>query len=223
MSRSSYAKIINFGPQGPNPVNDPLSYTMNDTLDRGFLHGGSAAITGPHSKNAQLYMSQYCAEKWDQFCENASTDQTVSFPNQMITCGGSTLCTAATANTLTAGDMLVRNTATRKYLVEMNGCTQKYEPFDPTVPTSPLISTWVRTNQTVSGGCVPVYDLADPVSIDSDPVMNKILDKPVIAMDLLVNLYTNMKLKGTLHMLHGTRLGNFYQNFDLFRSRGGLS
>ena len=118
------------------------------------------------------------------------------------------------------GEILVRNTAQEKYLVAMsNNCQRAYEPFDPTVANSPLISTWVpmgngcnnQGNCETSNTCIPIYAV-DAKTIDDDPVMNKVLDKPYIAMDLLVNIYNNAKASNTLRDLKGTRIYNFFMS-----------
>lgn len=45
--------------------------------------------------------------------------------------------------------------------------------------------------------------------------MNKILDKPVIALDILKRIYVDMKREGTLSQLKGTRIGAFFEkNFN---------
>ena len=77
---------------------------------------------------------------------------------------------------MTAGEVLVHNTAARKYLVSMVGAHKKYEPFDPTVATSPLISYWVPSDNCpmTLGKPVPIYAV-DPSKIDQDPVMDRIL------------------------------------------------
>ncbi|MGL5357019.1 MAG: hypothetical protein ACRDAQ_10860 [Cetobacterium sp.] len=41
--------------------------------------------------------------------------------------------------------------------------------------------------------------------------MNKILDNPRIAMQMLTNIKNTMIQMGTFHLLKGTRLGNFYK------------
>jgi hypothetical protein len=96
--------------------------------------------------------------------------------------------------------------------------------FDPTVASSPMYSEWISgegycstggcDNQSNTGACVSVYGV-DPVTINSDPLMNKILDKPIIAIDILKRIYVDMKREGTLNQLSGTRLGDFFQkNFN---------
>jgi hypothetical protein len=123
---------------------------------------------------------------------------------------------------LNAGEILVRNTAARKYLQQMGNCQLEYQPFDPTVPQSPLISTWTGSSHGLTDRCVPVYAV-DPATIDKDPVMTKLLRKPEIGFDILVNIYNTMKRQGNLSSLHGTRLGQFYAESNFFIARGGLN
>ena len=88
-------------------------------------------------------------------------------------------------------------------------CSKKFEPFDPNVASSPLISYWTPSDG--SDNCVPIYSV-DASKIDTDPVMNKILAKPAIALDILINIYNSMKRANTLSQLSGTKLGVYYKN-----------
>jgi hypothetical protein len=169
------------------------------------MHGSLGEKHGPGSKSCQAFMSQYCSENWDNVCEYASKNKSNVYPNNLQACNGNSdvLC-----NNLTSGDILIQNTAARKYLVEMiGGCNIKYEQFDPTVATSPIISYW----QGGCNSCVPVYAV-DPKKIDNDPVMNKILDRPIIAWSILVNIYNTAKRKGTLNKLKGTKIYKFFMS-----------
>lgn len=215
--RNSYTSVSSFGSNMYSPVNNPLTYCIGDNMDQRFLHGGNASIYGQHSRPCQLYLSQYCAEKWDGFCEIASRNTSVITPDQFgCTNSGVVACEGGTA-----GDALVFNTATRKYLVKMNGAHKKYEPFDPTVPTSPMISYWESDNCFYSKPGIPEYAV-NPETIDDDPVMNKILAKPMIAMNILINIYNTMKRYGTLSKLYKTKLGYFYNVHPYFKSKGGI-
>jgi hypothetical protein len=50
--------------------------------------------------------------------------------------------------------------------------------------------------------------------------MNKILGKPSIAIDILINIYNTMKNNNTLKDLKGTRLGGFFsENFNYFDNK----
>lgn len=203
-----YSSIKDFGSNMKSlDVENPLSYCLNSTVDQTFLHSGNSYIYGQYSKPCQAFLSDYCAQNWDGFCELASRNTNVSFPNQL---SGQNI----NSNGLTAGDLLVRNTASAKYLVHMGGnCVQRFEPFDPTVANSPLIYYWGSKDYTADK-CEPYYAV-DSRIIDSDPIMNKILYKPYIALDILSNIFETMTAAGTIHTLKGTKLGKFYELFPL--------
>lgn len=213
--KSAYSKIINFGPNITDYSSNPLSYCMNSTLDNEFTHGSTGNLFGQHSAKCQMFMSDYCSKRWDANCEVSSMNINKSYPNNIGSCG-----TAGSIG-LTAGDILVQNTAAKKYLVENYNCHWNYEPFDPTVANSPLVRN-IMANPCNSQGnrqCVPVYEV-NPETIDIDPVMDKILMKPQIAALILVNIYNTMKRKGTLGDLTKTKLGRFYSvNNDYFENK----
>lgn len=218
MNKSTYRNISDFGSNAYAPVNNPLTYCLNNTMDQRFLHGSSSDTMGQHSKSCQMFLSDYCSDKWDGFCEVASKNTATYLPNiAPINCDS----TGTTSLGLTAGESLIHNTAKKKYLVSMGNCIKKFEPFDPNVATSPMISYWVPGTCTGVGTCIPVYGV-DPNTIDDDIVMNKILFRPVIAIDLLVNIYNSMKRKGTLSKLNGTKLGMFYNANPYFKKLGGV-
>jgi hypothetical protein len=210
MNRNTYRSITDFGSNAYFPVNNPLTYCINNQVESKFAHGGQTHNISPNSKSCQNYMSEYCASEWDDFCEYASNNkdyqnihQSSSFPFR----------------SLNSGEILIRNTAAQKYLVEMINGEKKYEPFDPTVATSPMISYWVNSNHATM---IPIYSV-DPTKIDQDPVMDKIINNPIIAFEILVNIRNTMKNKGTLQQLKGTKLGNLYENLPYFKNKGGLS
>jgi len=204
--KSAYSKIIDLGPNTIDYGSNPISYCMNSTLDNEFTHGSNGDLYGQHSSKCQMFMSDYCAKKWDANCEVTSMNNSKKYPNNIGAHG-------SIGNTdLTAGDILIQNTASKKYLIENYNCTWEYEQFDPTVANSPL----VRKSR---GKCVPVYEV-NPETIDSDPVMDKILVKPHIAILILINIYNTMKRKGTLGNLSNTKMGRFYSvNRDYFEKK----
>lgn len=229
---NSYASIGNFGPGVNNsPQSNPLSYCTLTGLDSGFMHtlGSAGTLSGPGNAQCQLFMAQYCAtnpEGWNGICEYMSQDTNRGAnPNTVQTCNGpSGSCfSSCIGNALTNGQILIRNTAQEKYLVAMsNNCQRIYEPFDPTVAGSPMVSKWMPVSNGAScgsaqgcsapGKCIPIYAIKDPKNIDNDPVMNKVLAQPWIATDILVNIYNNAMRNGTLQQLVGTKLYRFFMN-----------
>lgn len=221
----SYISISQFG-SGGSKATDPLSYCAVNGLESSFSHtlGASASLIGPTSENCQRYMGAYCAKNWDGVCEYVYHNTNRMIPNQVAGCStniGGPCNGSGLGNQSTYGQLLLRNTASEKYLKGMSSnCVQQFFPFDPTVADSPLISKWV-SKQSVGDGdcgigcgsnvCVPYYGV-DPVTIDSDPVMNKILEQPWIAMDILVNIYNNAVSSGQLDSLRGTKIHNFFSS-----------
>ena len=207
----NYKRISDFGSSITTKGNNPLTYCVLDTMNSGFNHGGIAeTVSGKYGKNCQAFMASYCANNWDDVCEFASQNRQISYPNNQQRCGTSS---GVACQGLTAGEVLVANTAARKYLSEMGGlCSLKYEPFDPTVASSPLISYWEGgCNTQGNNGCVPVYEV-DPDKINDDPVMERILAKPKIALPILVNIYNTALRKNTLSKLEGTKLHGFFHS-----------
>jgi hypothetical protein len=210
-----YTNISDFGSNAKSESTDPLTYCLGNTIDQRFLHGGHSDTYGQDSRPCQIYLAEYCSTQWDDICEVASRNKSISFPNNAgRSCGEKSVQACYGLN---SGETLIHNTAKRKYLVKIHGCVKKYEPFDPTVASSPLISYWVSE----TGNCIPVYGV-DPTKIDDDPVMNKILAKPTIAFDVLINIYNTMKRKNTLSSLKGTKLGMFYSVYPYFKNKGGM-
>jgi hypothetical protein len=214
MSNSSYACISRFGNSiaKTDETINPLTYCLLATVDAPFSHGEIAnTLSGKYSKNGQAFMSDYCSNNWNEVCEFASQDRNRNYPNTLSTCGGAS---DVECRDLNAGEILVANTAARKYLVQMGGsCSLRQEPFDPTVASSPMVSFWSSGPCNMQGneGCIPVYAV-DPATIDSDVVMNKLLAKPTIAWDILVNIYNTAKRTGKYDGLMGTKIYNFFQS-----------
>jgi len=218
MRRNNYSNISNFGPSGAySPSNNPLNYCVNgDTVDSGFMHGGIGLTIGSaHGKHCQAFMSDYCSENWDGICEYESENQSRIYPNNLQNCHS---CSEVSVGNLDAGQVLIRNTAQKKYLKNMGGnCGVEFQPFDPSVANSPLVGFFTGGgercchNQQGNNQCIPVYAV-DPKTIDNDPVMNKILVNPGIAWGILVNIYNTAVNDGTLNGLKGTKINNLFES-----------
>ncbi len=207
MMKSNYRQINTFGNstncnnfEPDISVNNPLTYCLNDVIDIPFSHGSNSYIYGQSNKSCQQFMADYCANKFDEYCVYASKNTNSIFPNNLSGQPGG-------RSTLNAGEILIYNTAAKKYLKEMNGnCYLQTEPFDPVVSNSPFISSWVSEDNS----CRPVYTIKDTTNIDNDVVMNLLLEKPYIGLDILLSIYDTMKKEGRLSLLNSTKLGKFY-------------
>lgn len=214
MKNYSYKSISKFGSNEYSDVNNPLTYCVGNNMDQRFIHGSMAPVNGNNTSQCQLFMSDYCAEGWDAFCELESKNTSTSYPVQSpVDVTDSSLCMGK------AGDLLIANTAARKYLLKMHNATEKYEAFDPNVANSPMIRYWVSNS--CSGSGVPEYAV-DPKKIDDDVLMDKILENPNIALNILINIYNTMKRHDTLFELKRTKLGKFYNSHPYFKEKGGV-
>ncbi|UUT40523.1 hypothetical protein [carnivorous sponge associated iridovirus] len=200
-----YAQLSQFGASPVNalPVynNDPLTYCIGSNASQRFNHGSHAVTYGQNSRPCQVYMANRCAQNWDGVCEYAASKTANEEYSQVA---DSMFAGNQQTIGLSSGDVLLKNTAQDRFRIGMMNCELRTEPFDPVNPSSPYISYYVGQN------CVPQYAV-DPTTIDQDIVMNKILDRPHIAKQLLINIKNTMVRQGTFHRLKGTRLGNFYR------------
>jgi len=201
---SNYREIRNFGVNaGLSEIINPMSYCLNTGLTNGFLHGSSSENFGLNTYACQYFLTQYCSNEWDDYCEIASLRTDNSVPNSQLFPGMN-----ASIYNLTAGEMLVRNTFIQKYLVEVKNGKVIYEPFDPTVASSPMIARWVKDE--FGGEITFTYDV-NPSIIDSCPLMNRILASPNTCNDILNSIYLKRVRENKTHELKGTFLGKFYQ------------
>lgn len=218
MNKSSsyqYQNIKSFGYQVKGlAVNNPLSYCLSSGMDNSFMHGGHAGkILNRETKPCQSYISEYCSNNWDEYCELESKNN-----SRLSNALNSEQNTLNATIGLTAGEVLIYNTASKKYIIRREGsCKLVSTQFDPTVASSPMYNEWVSSGGICftgcgedGGDCVPVYGV-NPSTIESDPLMNKILNKPAIALDILKKIYVDMKKEKTLFQLKGTRLGSFFE------------
>lgn len=192
---ASHSTMLN----GPYYSNDPLTYCLGNNMSQRFNHGGNADIYGQNSKPCQAYLSEKCAKKWDGVCEYAYAHTTDDY----INANPMSFNEGIDAQGMNSGEILLLNTAQKKYLWKMFNCEAVTEPFDPMVPASPLITTWRGMN------CIPMYAV-DPKTIDTDIVMDKLLSKPWIAKNLFANIRNTMLRRGDFYMLKGTKLGGLY-------------
>lgn len=196
--KNNYINISQFGQMGNPLVDNPLSYCMLDNMDNKFIHGSNQL--GQNSKKCQMFMSDYCSKSWDDNCKIFSENMNRGLPNNIPQYNS--------LYDLSEGEILILNTASKKYLINKNENNIRYEPFDPNVANSPLVSYKICND-------TPMYSV-NPNEIDNDPVMNKILNKPTIALSILVNIYNTMKRNGTLESLLNTKLGQFFSSNRVF-------
>ena len=221
-----YRQISDFAPNIDNQYSaDPLFYCTTDGLDSQFLHGSQGRIFGRYNKHCSEFLSTRCAKNWDEVCEAISHDRETRYPNMSgplpsYTGGKFNVC-------LPYGEQLVRDAAIKKYKMMTLDCNLQCEPFDPTVPNSPMICFETRTNCNTAGSssvsaciggseggvCEAIYAITpeQAKNLDNDPLMNRLLNKPEIALDLLENIYKTLQKNNQLGLIQNTRLAKFYQ------------
>ena len=198
MNNYNYINLSSYGKNINNIYANPMLYCLNTETDNSFYVGGATRGLKPGSKKCTLFLSDYCAKNWDSTCETLYNDKSKPFVLENID---------GSANPkMTSGQKLLYETACKKYLSQLLTGEIKYEMFDVIVPESPKVSYWQRQNNKI----VPEYEIKNPENINSDPVMNHILENPEMYMNILINIYNTMNRKGTLKRLKGTNLGNFY-------------
>jgi hypothetical protein len=202
------------GGQKQQSFDDPIAMCLSQGLDRKFSYGGAAGnLTGPQSAQCQNMFADRCAKEWDGFCEyyyqeygkNGKNGNNRIWPNVVSRQWEAKYNIPSYA---TLGDHLLRNTAERKYCTYVN-CSPQMAPFNPLDPNSPFIST----NKTIGvSGCVPLCSNINPKTIDSDPVMNRMLENPEPVLPTLVNICNTARQQKI--NLKGTKLGNVCENFS---------
>lgn len=180
---------------------DPLTYCLGNDLSQKFNHGGNSYLYGQNSRPCQIYLAQRCARNWDAVCDWACDARS----NQEKRVAVGTLAQDWPVQGLTAGDLLLRNTCLEKYRVTMDGCEVKREPFDPLVARSPMLIHFQGRY------CRPTYGLKYPIEwSDDDVVLQKLLDRPYVAPDVLRDLYASYLRSGACFSSE-TRLQRFFQ------------
>jgi hypothetical protein len=109
---------------------------------------------------------------------------------------------------LTQGQMLLRNSAERKYL-QYPYLSNKYQQFDPNVANSPMIRIPMDYD-----GYSSVNVVLDTTKIDNDPLMNACIEDYKSCSDVFSYIYQVYKNK--LLNLNGTKLGKHFDNNSLF-------
>ena len=177
-----------------NPVDMCVFSDVNKSLTGGVL----GYRYGPSNENCQLFMSERCSKNWDSVCDIASKNSTAQYPNTATIRGNAQGSPLEITGGSTVGAQLIHNAGQRRFCKFSNSNIQQF-PFDPTNLSSPTVT---RINRSQYGNN-PVCSV-DPRSIDSDILMNKMLDDPSTSMDTLTNICSKMKGK-----LNGTRIGKF--------------
>lgn len=206
-----YVPIAKFG-ASMNPVMsiDPVAASVYKDVDSDFDIGEMAIRYGPRSKESMLYMAERCAKNWDGACEFLSRNRDANAVCNQARISSPLFRRINPPNSETIGDILVENTAVRRFC-DLSSCAVTSSPYDPTNPNSVWVKQYGCCGTTT---CLPVcFPPDDP---DNDIVLNKVLDKPDLHLDLLVNMYKNVNNQKLRGKYVNTRLGRIFSIFDTY-------
>lgn len=218
----NYPKIIDFGaamnPQVESPLNpaNPLTYCLFPTLNSQFIHGSSSSGLLYDTNNASCtnFMAERCKYQWDGFCDayqqiNVDTywPNTASVDSQAFE-----LAQFFLQNRASVGDSLVRNTVYRRFIVP--SCPISYEPFDPTVASSPKVT--IYSNSKISSS-----HLQNLENVDHDPLVTKMMENPKVCFDVMARIYLGWlrnepqasQLRGTKFLAYLNQYNDLFQRF----------
>lgn len=219
-----YSNIIDFGNVNESN-NDPATYCVLDGLDSQFLHGSIGFQKGNFL--CSEYMSNRCSSSWDSLCDAFSERRSKNYPRPQCAPSG-----------LTDGEAFLRETAFKRYLLSMKNCYTMCEPFDPTVANSPQVcylsntagstgptpySKWAIDGHTVKNSCnvsdtpscEKIYGFTEEQmkTLDIDPIMNKILANPNVAIDLFAALARWVSATSNWDKISGTKFSSFVRHY----------
>jgi hypothetical protein len=210
-----YVQISKFGTTlNPILTIDPVASSIYKDIDSSLDIGDSAYLFGPATTNSQLYMAEKCSKEWDGACEFLSRN------NDNTKCNSGRISsplfpTVYAPGRQTIGDFLVENAGVRRFC-DLNSCSMTQESYDPRNPDSVWVTSYGCCGYTQ---CLPVC--LPPEDPDNDMLLNKILDKPDLHIDLLINMYKNINAQGSREKYKNTRIDHIFNIFDVYQKIHG--
>jgi hypothetical protein len=212
----SYPRFIDFGKGINDQVNDPvnasnpLTYCVFPTVNAQFIHGSTSAnlLYSPESPACQAFMTDYCSNKYDAFCETYRVMNVDTYwPNN----AGVDVAAQSYANQFqqynpTVGENMIRNVVHRSFILFPN---KKYtrRQFDPNVANSPFIS---YTCPSVIESSI-VINLSSPEMVNNNPHIKLMLENTRACFDVLARIYLAVARKEPNVNIKGTALEDFLQ------------
>lgn len=214
-----YVPIARFGAK-MDPVFsiDPVASSVYKDIDSDFDIGEMAINYGPRTKKSMLFMADKCSKKWDGACEFLSRNEDSNAICNQARISSPLFRRVNAPGTQTIGDILVENSAVRRFC-DLSSCAVTSEPYDPTNPYSVWTKQYGCCGSTV---CMPVC--MPPDEPDKDILLNKVLDKPHLHLDLLINMYKNVNQQGLRAKFTANRVGRIFAIFDTYvKMHGSLN
>jgi hypothetical protein len=187
-----FGKALNDNIKNPLNASNPLTYCLVPSLNSQFVHGSSSAGMLYSNQNASCmsFMSGRCMKEWDGYCQAyVDLNQDTYWPNMGV------IDVAAYNNAKnyynikpTIGQDLLRNTCYRKFIY-IPGQKPTVTQFDSNVANSPFIEIYNNEVAVYSF----VKDLGKASLIDADILVQKMLENPMICMDVIGRIYLAYK------------------------------
>lgn len=193
----SYVKFENFGMDLSDwPIHNGMSYTV---LDDNFPIASNKF--GPRGIDSRKYMIDRCSMDWDGFCDNYSSKYIdYQYVDQKDGVKAS------------LNEDLVRQSAKKRFC-QFVGCNAVTKLVDPTNIDGPKYIDFIHgANNAGDNNCMIVCQV-DPVTIDSDPLMDRVLQAPEKNLMLLKNIANTHR--HNKQSLEGTKLGRVIKLLNL--------
>jgi len=220
----SYPKIRDFG--GCLRTNDNNAVAESLLYNQDFKFGfgpGNVDSFGPAGINSQAYMAQRCANTWDKYCEIYYLENDAGneryYPNTFKSNDGQCSTNLGTSLLKNAGELRFLN-------FDKGGCDGEqdnvwYEPLNPLIADSPMVKKYTYRRALCNS---TLTDHVDNRTIDSDPLMQRMLANPNPNKNTLKQIYilTQMNRNNVLQrnglgderkVLDGTQTGAILDNF----------
>ena len=200
---SNYRRISTMGEHLQVNQNEGLAMCLIDDGPQSRSSGGpgTANRLGPASANCQAFMSEYCANGWDKYCDiyyaKNNVEETKYFPNQFGVRGEQF--------SKPLGDSLLKNAAQLRYFNTQN-CNRTYqEPLDPTNASSPMITKYLDVRD-MSNATLNTKTI-NSRSIDNDPLMARMLANPNAVQQELKAIHTLSRSARSGEGINNTKTG----------------
>lgn len=177
---------------------DPLTYCLSPNYNSEWMHGSTVSnlLNTPQSEPCQLYMSERCAQKWDDACNvYYDKNQDTFWPNL----GAIDLQSQKRANNFlqyspTTGENMIRNAVEKRFFVYPNAASEKV-PFDPNMASSPLFT---RINVDSLTPAWVLHPMAVGTLHDNDHYTNLMLQNSKPCFDLIARFHKIFKQQPVL-------------------------
>jgi hypothetical protein len=159
---------------------------------------------GEKSLPCKRYMTQRCVKNWDKACDIYSTHTSTFTADRYAMKSGIEA---------SIGDQFIRQVIEKRYCTVGGGlnCKLRCEQFNATIPNSPEICDY-------DGNCEITCDQFTRDAILSDPLIDRILNKPNIFGDLILAIKKNAVNNGI--DLSGTKFDPLIDNSSIVSNLG---